>query len=146
MKKISRSDAVRIQQLEKDLGSRLVRTVLTDPGKRLMRPERLEHLTSGTGKLSPDEERLLTRLAANRQSVKRLSEKKTSDERHGKKRREFKVNRSIRDWVQQGKERDAPRPTSDEGKEKEQKAIRGLRFLGVDPSEKTYYVRKVARA
>lgn len=146
MQKISRSDAARIRQLEQDLGSRLVRTVLTSPSKRLMRPERLEHLTSGRGRLSPDERQLLNRLSANKQSVKRLSEKQTLEQKHGKKGREFKKNRAIRDWIQQGKERDAPRPTDAEGKIDEQKAIRGLRFLGVDPSEKTYYVRKVVRA
>jgi hypothetical protein len=107
-----------------------------------MRPERLEHLQSGTGKLSPHEKALLDRLSANAQSVKRLSEKETSEEKKGRKRKAFKVNRSIRDWVQQGKERDADRTPGDD----EQKAIRGLRFLGVDPSEKTFYLRKVRTA
>jgi hypothetical protein len=88
---------------------------------------------------------MLGRLSANAQSVKKLSSKKTADELHGKKRKEFKVNRSVRDWVHEGKERGTPRPTTDAGKEDEQKAIRGLRFLGVDPSEKTYYLRKVKR-
>jgi hypothetical protein len=53
------------------------------------------------------------------------------------------MNRSIRDWLEHGKERDAPRPKDESGKSDEQKAIHGLRFLGVDPSEKHYYLRKV---
>jgi hypothetical protein len=103
-----------------------------------MRPERLENLTSGRGKLSVEEEQLVNRLSMNAQKVKQLSTR-------GSGKRDFKVNRSIRDWVQHGKSPDESRPTTQGGKENEQKAIRGLRFLGVDPSEKTFYVRK-ARA
>ena len=140
MAKISGSDAKRIQQLEQRLGSRLVRTILTGENKRLMAPSRMDRLIAGRGRLSKDESERLTRLSANAQSIEALKSKRTADERHGLKRKDFEVNRAIRDWVLHGKERDAERTIGENG---EQNAIRGLRFLGVDPSEKHYYLRKV---
>jgi hypothetical protein len=140
MKKISGSDANRLRQLEQRLGSRLVRTILTDEDRRLMRPGRMDNLIAGRGRLSADESERLTRLSANAQSIEALKKKRSSDERHGLKRKDFKVNRAIRDWVNHGKERDAQRTIGENG---EQNAIRGLRFFGVDPSEKHYYLRKV---
>lgn len=141
MARISRSDAKQIQQLEQRLGSRLVRTILTGENKRLMPPSRMDRLIAGRGRLSADERERLELLNANARSIGALKNKRTADERHGLKRKEFKVNRSIRDWVLHGKERDAQRTIGENG---EQNAIRGLRFLGVDPSEKHYYLRKVA--
>jgi len=143
MKRVSQGDALRLRQLEQRLGSRLVRTILTNPDRRLMRPDRLERLTAGRGKLSDDERQKLERLSANAQSVEKLSNKQGRGNGRTQLSKQTRKNRSIRDWLHHGKERDAPRPDDDSGKSDEQKAIHGLRYLGVDPSEKHYYVRKV---
>jgi hypothetical protein len=140
MPKITRSDSKRIVELNQRLGSRLVRTILTDENKHIMRPARMDNLIAGRGRLSTVERERLTRLSANAQSIEALKKKRTSDELHRRKRKDFKVNRAIRDWVNHGKERDAQRTIGENG---EQNAIRGLRFFGVDPSEKHYYLRKV---
>lgn len=143
MKRVSASDALRLRQLEQRLGSRLVRTVLTDSNRRIMRPDRLERLSAGRGKLSDNERERLERLSINAQSVEKLSKKEGQGNGHNRLSKVTKKNRSIRDWLVHGKERGAPRPDDLPGKTDEQKAIHGLRYLGVDPSEKHYYLRKV---
>jgi len=143
MQRIGASDAKRLRQLNDQLDSRLIRTVLTPEGKRIMPQTRMDRLMRGTGKLSADEREKLNRLSNNARAVGQLSKRKTIGNGHTRLSTRTHKNRSIRDWVLHGKERDAPRPDDKEGKIDEQKAIHGLRFLGVDPSEKTYYLRKV---
>jgi len=145
MKRIGASDAKRLKTLTGQLDSRLIRTVLTPEGRRIMPQSRLDRLVRGTGKLSPEEQEQLKGLSENAGSVSRLSKKTPIGNGHSRVSRQTRKNRSIRDWIKYGKERDAPRPDTEQGIKDEQKAIHGLRFLGVDPSEKVYYHRK-ARA
>src|SRR6266498_799311 len=107
-----------------------------------MRPERLENLKAGRGRLRPEEQEKLRVLSANYRSVAQLQKKQTRGNGHVRISTRTRKNRSIRDWLLHGKERDAERRDPED----EQKAIHGLRFLGVDPSEKHYYLRKVRAA
>jgi len=137
MERVSKADATRLRNLEQRLGSRTVRTILTREDRRLMRPERMENLKSGRGKMSEDERKLLDTLSREAGQIKRLQSRRTSAQKAGKKRVEWKVNRSLRDWVQHGKERDAPG--------KDQRVIRALAYLDVEPSDKTFYHHRKGR-
>jgi len=143
MQRIGASDAQRLRKLNEQLDSRLIRTVITPEGKRIMPQKRMDRLLRGTGRLSADERENLERLSNNARAVGQLSKRKPIGNGHTRLSKQTRKNRSIRDWLKHGKERDAPRPDDVAGKIDEQKAIHGLRFLGVDPSEKTYYLRKV---
>ena len=133
--RVSQSDARRIADLESRLGSRTLRTVLS-PETRLMRPERLDNLTRGSGKLSGEERDRLARVSANAQQIEYLQGK---GQRRGN--IEWKNNHALRDWVAHGKERNAPRR---DNRDRELKAIRSLRFFGIAPSSGRGYVRKAA--
>ena len=131
MKRISSSEAKRISELRSTLGDRTLRQLLTQEDKRLIRPERLAHLESGSGKLSESEARQLKAISKNSTLLKNLKAK-------AKEKREFKVNRSLRIWLNQGKAKDEPI----QEQETKDKVVRALGFLGVDPTDGTYYVRK----
>lgn len=108
--------------------------------QRLMRPERLANLKAGKAKLKPWEVERLQQIQRNSAALKGLKGKKEVP-----KSKEYQVNRALRTWLVRGKEKDIPYETQGRGtKARQQKAIKALRYLGIDPSEKHYYVRKVA--
>lgn len=129
MERVSRQQAQRISQLSNQIGERTLRTLLATGDKPILKRSRLENLERGTGKLTQTESDRLARISDNVASIKRL-ESKSAD------KREFKRNRSIRDWIVYGKERDTPYE-----KGTGTKAVKGLYYLGVDPTDGTYYVK-----
>lgn len=138
MKRVSAQDSARISQLSNRLGDRTLRTLLTSESKRLMPPERIANLRAGTGKLSDAERDRLRLVSENANQIRAL---KSRAESHDK--IEWKINRAIRDWVNNGKERGIPYDMqSKDEKEQQLKAIKALRFFGVDPQDKTFYVKK----
>ena len=136
MDRVSSGETKRLAELRSQLGDRTLRTLLTHEDKRLMRPERISNLLAGRGKLSEWERSRLQTVSTNAPKIKQLKAK-------GKGKREFQSNRALRSWLSHGKakgveykEQDAPE------KESQQQAIKALRFLGVDPGEGKFYVRK----
>ena len=132
--RVTASDAARISELSDRLGSLTFRTLLTGTegaSKRLMRPERLDALVAGRGKLSEAERERLQLIATNAPAIRNLRKKNAE-------KREFKVNRALRNWVTGGKTKDQKKTDSDA----ELDATKALGFLGVNPSEGSYYVRK----
>jgi DNA-binding CsgD family transcriptional regulator len=104
--------------------------------RRLVRPERLSNWEQGRGKLTPEEADRLALISSNASLIEILARKNES-------KRSFKVNRSLRDWIANGKGKGVPYKEQDaETRAKQQAAIKALRFLGIDPSEGTFYVRK----
>lgn len=136
MKRVSSSQSLRIAQLEQKLGSRTLRTILTSENQRLMRPERLSNLLTGSGKLSESEIDRLQLASSNAQQLSNL-------QKRGSGKLPWKVNRSLRDWLAYGKTKSQSwKDMSEEERKQGLKAIRALRFLGIDPSDGTYYVLK----
>ena len=133
MKRISLSDAERLSELRSTLGDRTLRQLLTQEDKRLLRPERLRHLEAGSGKLSERETEQLRNISQNATKLKALKKR-------GSGRQEFKVNRSLRTWLNQGKAKDEPVGEMDI--DQRNRVIKSLAFLGVDPQDGTFYVRK----
>ena len=131
MQRVSPSDAKRISELRLSLGDRTLRQLLTQKGSRLVRPERLRSLESGTGKLSDTEAAQLRHVSRNSNQLKALK-------RRGESKREFKVNRSLRIWLNQGKAKDEPLQEEEE----KNRVVKALAFLGVNPSDGTFYVLK----
>jgi hypothetical protein len=139
-KRVSSSEAKRIAELRESLGDRTFRTLMTGGNKRLMRPERMGNLTGGRGTLKPWERERLALISRNSQALQNLKTK-----REVPSSQEYKVNRAVRTWLVRGKERDIPYESQGpKTRGKQQKAIRALKYLGIDPTEKHYYVRKVA--
>lgn len=134
-KKVTAQESERITELATRLGPLRFRTLMTGAGEsdRLMRPERLRHLESGSGTLTEGERERLELVSGNVQLIGNLAKKNTN-------KRAYKTNRALRDWISHGKAKGVIQDKSDE--EKKHKAIRALGFLGIDPSEGTYYVRK----
>ena len=132
--RISKQEAREIADLSSRLGSIEFRTLMSDTGgtTRLMRPERLSHLASGRGRISQAELERLDSISANSALLKKLSQKDPQEKRRSR------VRHAMRDWLVAGKEKGEYQPD----KEREQKAIRAFHYLGIDPSEGTYYVRK----
>lgn len=138
MDRISPQESGRISELSSRLGNLELRTLLSDTGgtKRLMRPERFNNLTSGRGRISAAERERLALIQTNAPLLEKLSAK-------GEGKQKSKVNRALRDWITLGKGKGVSyKDQSEDEKREQQRAIRALRFLGVDPSEGTYYVRK----
>ncbi len=131
MQRVSPSEASRLSELRSSLGDRTLRQLLTQENKRLVRPERLLALERGTGKLSETETAQLRHISRNANQIKALK-------RRGEGKREFKVNRSLRIWLNQGKAKDEPLQEEEE----KNRVIKALAFLGVDPSDGTFYVLK----
>lgn len=100
---------------------------------RLMRPARLANLSRGSGRLTEGEAERLILVSGNAQLIENLALKNQS-------KRPYKVNRALRDWISSGKAKGVRQTEIDA--DKKRRAIRALGFLGVDPSEGTYYVRK----
>ena len=132
--RISPQESERISDLSSRLGSIEFRTLMSDTGgtHRLMRPERLSHLASGRGRISQAELERLELISANSALLQKLSQKDP------KEKKRYRVRHAMRDWLVAGKEKGE----TQSDKEREQRAVRALHFLGIDPSEGTYYVRK----
>lgn len=136
MKRITVGEANRISELSNRLGERTLRTLLTGENKRLVRPERMENLRTGRGRLSESELARLELVSRNANALSALKKR-------GSGKREFKVNRSLRDWVTTGKRKDVDYRAQDQPEREDQlRAIKALRYLGVDPSSGTFYVKK----
>lgn len=137
MDRITPAQAARISELSNRLGSARFRTLMTaDSERRLVRPERLENWRAGHGRLTPQENERLALVSANASLIEILARK-------NEQKRTFKVNRSLRDWIANGKAKGVPYKEQDaDTRAKQQAAIKALRFLGVDPAEGTFYVRK----
>jgi hypothetical protein len=99
---------------------------------RLMRPERLRNLTEGRGRISAAERERLALIQTNAPLLEKLSEKNRD-------KKPVQVRRALKDWIKSGKQKGEP---YEKDSARTQAAIRALSFLGVDPSEGTYYVRK----
>lgn len=136
MKRVTAQEADQIRTLETRLGSLRFRTLITDENSRLMRPERLLHLTEGRGKLSDRERRQLSRIKSESRKLQNLGKKETNRERKGDKRSESEVNRKMRDWLNHGK----TKGTKNRKDRQFWKAIDALDYLGVDPDDGTYYL------
>ena len=136
---ISAGDRKLVLKLEKQLGSKTLRTLLSPEATGAAKPERarivsnrrLGNLSSGTGKLSPEESARLAQINRNVADINRL---KGKGQKQGQ--RDYQTNRALRTWLQRGKEKG-------EGKSPDQlRAIRALRFLGVDVDSGKYYVKR----
>lgn len=134
MERISRQESERISDLSSRFGGLEFRTLMSDTGgtSRLMRPERLRNLAGGRGRISAAERERLALIQTNAPLLEKLSEK-------NKQKNPTKIRHALRDWIKYGKQKGEQYPGS---KEDQQKAIRALGFLGIDPSEGTFYVRK----
>lgn len=136
MRAISAREAERLASLQGKLGDRTLRQILTPEGNRILRPERMSNLLAGRGRLSEAEAQQIENATRNASSLKALKAR-------GESKREFKVNRALRDWLNNGKPKGVDYKSQDtDEKERQLKAIKALRFLGVDPSDGTFYVRK----
>lgn len=136
MRRISASESAEILELARTIDPLLLRTLLSDEQKRLMRPERLENLESGKGRLSDAEAARLQEVRTNRQSIRNLARKTGG-------KQPFKDRHAIRTWVRKGKSKGVEFKDQNIEKRHEQlAAIRALRFLGIDPSDGTYYVKR----
>lgn len=129
MERISAQDSARIQQLQARLGSQTFRTLMSQENRRIIDPRRLARWTEGRGILRSEEQERLALISANAPLLENLARK-------NEKKARWKRNRAMRDWIAHGK------ASGEDNEPDAKKAIRGLRFLGVDPSEGTYYVRK----
>lgn len=132
--RITPDEAERIRELTTRIGDRRFRTILTNEGARLMRPERLTNLQSGSGRLSEADRKALDKAWSNRVAIQNLGKR---GDKLGHK--DFKTNRAIRTWLLHGKGSDQKRRKDD----KELQAIKALRFLGIDPDDGLYYLRGV---
>ena len=138
MQRISPQESERISELSSRLGSLEFRTLLSQTGgtKRTMRPERLGNLTAGRGKITEAEAERLALISANAPLLENLSRKN-----QGKNKQ--KTRRALREWLTKGKEKGVRYSDQDkETRDEQQRAIKALRYLGIDPSEGTYYVRR----
>jgi hypothetical protein len=152
--RISRSDRYRLGRVTDHLDEYTIRVVLSGGNQRLMRPERLANLQAGKGKLQPWEEERLRLVSKNLPAIESLKNKQGDREQLTNKGRKLSVrvksqkeNRAIRTWLLRGKE---PGVTYDmqttRDKEKQQRAIHALFFLGVDPiNDKDYYVTHLTK-
>lgn len=129
---VTRSESKRITELQKALGERTFRQLLTPPEARgLVGRRRLRNLEAGTGKLSDQDRDVLKRVSRNRVRIETLK-------RHNKSKQEFRVNRALRDFVLHGKQKGA----QDQTDEDFEKATRALVYLGVDLDRGEVYLRK----
>ena len=147
--RISRSDTYRINRLAEGIDDYTLRVVLSGGNQRLMRPERLENLRAGRGKLQPWERERLQLASKNLPAIESLKDKQGGREVLGKRGKEVsqrekdrRENRAIRTWLLRGKEKGVQYDTQKtRDKDRQQRAIHALFYLGVDPvRDKDYYV------
>jgi len=135
---VTRGQAKRIRQLERQLDDYTLRTLLSGTNQRLMRPERLENLKAGRGKLQPWESERLTQIQKNSDSLARLKELR-EDELTTKPKKGLQ-NRSLRTWLVKGKRGDVPYDMQPRKTQRKQhSAIRALYFLGAEPDASVAY-------
>ena len=133
MKRISLSEAKQVSELRSTLGERTFRQLLTAEDSRLLSRRRLERLERGSGKLSEREQNQLEQIAKNKVRIRQLKAK-------GKGKQEYKVNRSLRTWLNEGKEKGAR--VDSQNPDDKAHVITALWYLGVDPSDGTFYVKR----
>ena len=140
MRKVTPEESEQIRTLELRLGSLRFRTLMTLEGKRLMRPERASHLTGGTGRISDDEAARLKAIRRNSNKLVSMGKRSTPAERKGGKRKEYEVNRTMRNWLTKGKSKGTPVKQWQEDQADWYDAFDALDYFDIDPDEKTYYV------
>lgn len=135
-RKVSPEQAEKIRELEAKLGSKTLRTLLrtgeSKKAPRILSNLRVQRLTGGSGKLSEEESVRLDQLSKNARAVQQL---KARGDKRGL--RDFRVNRAIRDWLAHGKLKGSPNRPNDESV----KAIKALRYLGVDIDAEIFYLK-----
>lgn len=137
--RITPDDAEKIRELTLRVGDRRFRTVLTNEGARLMRPERLANLQAGRGRLSAADKTALDKAWSNRVAITNLGKR---GDKLG--RKDYRTNRAIRSWLLHGKDVSPRRKRmSDDERADELQALKALRFLGIDPDDGLYYLRGV---
>lgn len=138
----TKTEAELIRDLESRLGSQQFRTLLAGENMDLVKPERTRiigtrrgaNLAAGRGKITSDEAQRLKALSKNARAIEQLTAR-------GRKlgHKQTKTNRAIRTWIEQGKGKDAKRRKDDD----ELRAIRALRFLGVDIDAGIFYLKGI---
>lgn len=129
-----------IRELEAKIGGAQLRSLLTPENREGERPERvrimgkrrLANLSAGSGRLTVEQSEQLRLVRRNMQAIENLT-KRGDKQGHQK----FRTNRAIRTWLQNGKKAGAKRTPSPD----ELRAIKALRFLGVDVSEGIFYIK-----
>lgn len=139
----SKAEVDTIKDLETRFGSVAFRTLLAGENTELDKPERTRiigtrrgaNLAAGRGKITSVEAQRLKALKKNAQAIQQLMAR-------GKKQgqKPTQINRAIRTWIEQGKGRDKKRRKDDD----ELRAIRALRFLGVDIDAGIFYLKGVS--
>lgn len=105
-----------------------------------MRPERLENIKAGRGKLQPWEAERIRILQTNQSALGRLAKQEGEISKPAKRHR----GKALKDWVLMGKEKETPYDTQAPNlKRKQQRAIKALYFLGVEPDQGHYYVKGI---
>lgn len=136
MQRISASQSAEIKELLTHIDSLTLRTLLSEEDKRTLRPDRLQNLIEGRGRISRSEVLRLEDIRTNRVAIQNLSRKQAG-------KRKYEKPRKIRQWLYHGKAKGVDyKDQSTETKDDQLQAIKALRFFGIDPSEGTYYVRK----
>lgn len=129
--RVSASEARTIRKLSSDLGERRFRTLMQsdyEPRARPISKKQLDNLERGTGRLNYEQQHRVALIQSNAGLLKKLGDKSSS-------KTNWRTNRAMRDWLVFGKDRGTP---YDKGTRK--RAIKGLGYLGVDPTEGTFYV------
>lgn len=140
MQRVTPQQSEQIQKLEVRLGSLRFRALMTGENQRLMRPERLENLLEGHGRLSERERAQLGLIRRNSNKLVNLAKRESPRERKGLRRREYEVNRELKNWLQHSKPKEQ---RTDEWKEDDLHwwlALEALDYFDVDVDDKTYYV------
>lgn len=154
---LTKDEEKTVRELEQSFGGRTLRTLLRPENPDQQKPERtrmlsvnrMANLAAGRGRITEGEAERLALLRRNRQAILAL-------EKRGEKlgRMNFQTNRAIRTWLEHGKQRG----TKETGrmsfrkdiqsrhmkKDEEIRAIRALRFLGVDVNDGTFYLKGFA--
>lgn len=134
----SKEEAETLRFLTSRLDERQFRTLLVPENVSSEKPERtrlvsrrrFENLAGGRGKLTDQEAERLRVLRANSRQIQALSKR---GDKEG--RKPYQVNRAIRSWIEHGKLVGGSKSPD------QLRAIRSLRFLGVDVDEGTFYVK-----
>lgn len=129
--RLTNQEAVQIRKLSSDLGERRFRTLMQGSSRIDAPPisrKQYDNWIQGKGSMSYEQQHRLRLIQSNSGLLKRLAQKSEG-------KSASKSNRAMRDWLIFGKERSTP---YDKGSR--MRAIIGLGFLGVDPSEGTFYV------
>lgn len=136
MDRLSRAQTRRISELAETLGDQRFRALMkTSDTGRIIAPDRLARWQSGRGRLTAAEAERLQDISTNVPNLKKLAAKS-----EGKTR--WKSNAAMRDWLAGEKEKGVPIGPDEAKKARARRAVKGLGYLGVDPSDGTYYVKR----